>query len=209
MEGFTGNPDTLCGFTDRLNNNKQVELNHDSGFKSSVTESCKANNDYHSTSFEIIDINPCYVTAINSFQYEAVKMTTASLDRSTCEKGKLAQMKANTKQKRCRKPYYIPIRSGLPKQVSMTGDLHRSKSPDQKLSRSHSNRVISLFEDRPFVRNQTLRLFKSRSLDDLRSLDRQAPSMFKNPSSPAVDSDAELDAVSSVLSHLHVHDSSH
>lgn len=165
-----------------------------------------------SSSFQIINIDPCYVTSISSYQYETFKLSTAYVTQGPCEQGRLAQMKANTKLKRTRKPYQFPNRCP-PLRIPFHGNHatslgnreHNSTSLQLRstgpLNRSRSNRVVSLIDERPTSGKSPSNLCRSRSLEDLRSLAKTTTVMFNPPNSTQ---DGELDEVSNVLSNLHV-----
>ena len=162
--------------------------------------------------FQIINIDPCYVTAISNYKYETVKLSAAHVTRGACEYGRLAQMKANTKLKRTRKPYHIPNRCSLSPNIhhsrasSISNGDHEAVNIELRnpvFNRSQSNRVVSLFDDRPQPSQKTCNLFRSRSLEDLRSLAKTTTVMFN---SLQCQQDKQLDEVSDVMSKLHVTD---
>lgn len=168
-----------------------------------------------SSNFQIINIDPCYVTAISSYKYETFKLSTAQLTRRALEHGPIAQLKAKTKLKRSRKPYDIPNRCSLsPKlhqcSTSSSNDHEANvcKLRGEVLNRSQSIRVMSMLDDEPSARRTpSPNLSRSRSLGDLRSLAKTTTVMF---SSLQVQSDhsKELDEVSDVMSKLQVDEES-
>lgn len=171
-----------------------------------------------SSEFQIISIDPCYVTSISSYKYETFKLSTAHVTRGLCEKGRLAQMKATTKLKRCRKPYQLPNKSALPSRsyhgraaslgncaepISCTTEIMTGLN----INRSQSNRVVTVFDDQPPIRKAVpADLSRSRSLEDLRSLAKTTTVIFD---SPLCKQDEELDEVSNVLLNMRVSDVGH
>lgn len=165
-----------------------------------------------SSDFQIINIDPCYVTAISSFKYETFKLSTAHVTRTSCENGRLAQMKANTKLKRVRKPYQLPNRgSASPKifhgRTASVGNSYEQTADcelrSKGLTRHQPSRVVSLFDDRPLGLQKSCNssLLRSRSLEDLRSLAKTTTVMFH---SMRCEQDKDLDDVSNVMAKLHV-----
>lgn len=159
--------------------------------------------------FEVMTINPCYVTAISDYHYEAFQMATGYVEHTYYEKGRLAQMRANTKLKRTRKPYQIPYRGAFDDTSRSFNTQSFSTSfcgaKKTHLDRSNSNRVKSLFNDWPSRKKPLQDLHRSKSLDDLRSLAKTTTVNFK-PDSPQnkTTKDCEIEECSSVLSKLQV-----
>lgn len=163
---------------------------------------CNGSSDFH-----IIDINPSYVTSISTYKYETFKLTAAHVTRNPCESGRLAQMKVNTKLKRCRKPYQLPNRSATCSLMCPGNARKKPPNQDFKIASSHcqsdidqssSNRVASLL-DLPTSRTYTNDLLRSRSLEDLRSLAKTTTVLFRSEDCKP---DAELEKMSNILSNL-------
>lgn len=179
----------------------------------SHTSAIGATSCCESSDFQIININPCYVKSISSYQYETFKMATATVTPRPYEKGRLAQMKANTKMKRSRKPYQLPPRSATSNNayhsragsMSMKGDdkpMTCSNYGKNGLNRSQSNRVVYLFDDRPTLPKPPCDITRSRSLEDLKLLAKNTTVCFD--SDDAKQENEELEQVSHGLSNLHV-----
>ncbi|XP_067951358.1 uncharacterized protein [Watersipora subatra] len=157
---------------------------------------------------KIVNISPCYVTAISSYKYETFKLSTAHVTRGVSDQCRLAQMKANSKLKRSRKPYQLSNRClSSPKTYhkrtcsSASGECESSNElRTQVMTRSKSNRVVSLFDDWPSPQPKLCSdIHRSRSLEDLRSLAKTTTVMFNSFHNHC---DKELDDVSDVLSKL-------
>lgn len=178
---------------------------------SQVTEA-NSSSCIESSDFQIININPCYVASISSYQYETFKMETATVTSGPCEKGRLAQMKANTKLKRSRKPYQLPNRSANSSysyhsraaslSMNTANSMTCSNTDKNGLNRSQSNRVVHLFDDRPRLPKPNTDVARSRSLEDLRSLAKTTTVCFD--SAAAKQESEDVEEVSHVLSNLHV-----
>ena len=177
--------------------------------QSQITEDTPNNA---SSDFQIININPCYVKSISNYQYDTFKMATATVTRS-CEKGRLAQMRANTKMKRSRKPYQLPSRSAASNNtyhsraasMSLNGDsntLPNTSMGKNGLNRSQSNRVVYLFDDRPSPPKPQSDITRSRSLEDLKLLAKNTTVCFD--ADDVKHENEDLEEVSHGLSNLHV-----